>query len=175
ITYEVNVENDKLGTKKASASVRAYETTTARLLGTETGYSPSAASAPMALIENAVNDAIDKVLSRIMAYWKEDMERGVQYKLVVSVDPGFSKSEAENIQFAMLDLLEQVTVRKQFKENVVTKTSLDYLLWCDPKTYDKSSKLYRDIKRGFSDQYPAATLEQININRKLILLKVVRT
>lgn len=174
ITYEVNVEDDKHGTKKASASVRAYETTTARLLGTETGYSPSANTAPMVLVENAINDAIDKVLNRIMNYWKEDIERGVQYKLIISISDEFDKDDAEEISFVFLDLLESVTVNKQFKENIVTKSTLDYLLWCDAGEYDKPTRLYRDLKKRFTEEFPGGSIDKVNINRKLVLLKVTQ-
>ena len=173
ITYEVNVEEDKYDTRKAAVSVRAYETTTARLLGTETGYSPSAASAPMVLIENAVNDAIDKVLSRIMDYWKDDVSRGIQYKLIISISTDFDEDQAEEISFVFMDLLEELTKKGKYKENIVTSQTLDYLLWCDPVEYDKSSKLYRRIKQKFGDDFDEGKIKQVNINRKLVLLEIV--
>ncbi len=172
ISYEVNIDKDEYNTKKAIANVRAYETTTARLLGAETGYSPTAAVAEMVLIENAVNDAIDKVLSRINAYWNEDISRGIQYKLIVSISDDFDKDEAEEISFIFLDILDSVTKGKNYKENIVTKGTLDYLLWCDPAEYDKSTKLYRDIKKAFKDEFEDGDLQQVNINRKLMLLKI---
>lgn len=173
ITYEVNIESDKYNTKKAVVSVRAYETTTARLLGTETGYSPSSNSPAKVLIENAINDAIDKVLSRIMDYWKEDMGRGVQYKLIVSISTDFDEEQAEDISFIFTDILERVTKNKKFKENIVTDQTLDYLLWCDPADYTQSSKLYRDIKEKFGKEFDEGTVKKINLNRKLVLLSVV--
>jgi len=172
ITYEVNISNEKLGTKKAIISVRAYETTTARLLGTETGYSPAAKVAEMALIENAVNDGIDKVLSRINAYWKEDVGRGLQYKIIVSISTDFDEDEAEEISFAFADILEEIAKNKKYKENIVTDQTLDYLVWCDPEMYDKSTKVYRKIKKTFGNEFDDGVLKKVNINRKLILLKV---
>lgn len=172
ITFEASIEKDKLNTKKAVASVRAFETTTARLLGTETGYSPSAQVADKVLIENAVNDAIDKVLSRITAYWKEDMGRGVQYKLVISIAPGFNSEQSEEISFAFADLLEKIARNKQYKENIVTRQTLDYLVWCDSEKYSTSTKLFRDIKSHFSEEFTGGTVQKVNINRKLLLLKI---
>lgn len=172
ITYEVNIQDDKMGTKKAIVNVRAYETTTARLLGTETGYSPSASVAPMVLIENAINDGIDKVLNRIMNYWKDDMTRGVQYKVIVSIPTSYDADAAEEIAFAFSDVLAKVAKNKQFKENIVTDQTLDYLLWADPDKYSQSTKLYRDLKELFSEGFGDGTLKKVNINRKLILLEV---
>lgn len=173
ITYEVNIQEDKLNTRKAVVSVRAYETTTARLLGTETGYSPSAQSAPMVLIENAINDAIDKVLSRIMDYWKDDLTRGIQYKLIINISTEFDEDQAEEISFVFMDLLEELTRKGKYKENIVTSQTLDYLLWCDPAEYDRSTKLYRRIKQKFEDDFDEGELKRVNINRKMVLLEIV--
>ncbi|MFQ6115878.1 MAG: DUF6175 family protein, partial [bacterium] len=76
ITYTIDMQTRDAGgstVRKAIVGVRAYETTTARLLGTETGYSPERPVADLVVIEEAVHGAIDKVLSRINAYWKEDL------------------------------------------------------------------------------------------------------
>jgi hypothetical protein len=172
ITYEVNIQSDAYNTRKAVVSVRAYETTTARLLGTETGYSPSASAAPMVLIENAVNDAIDKVLSRIMDYWKSDLQNGVQYKLIVSLSPNFNDEDREELTFLMGDLLKELTRKGKYKENIVTDATLDYLIWCDPAEFDKSSSVYRWLKEKVAEEYAGADLKRVNLNRKLIILKL---
>jgi len=172
LTYEVNIEDCSHNTKKAIVNVRAYETTTARLLGTETGYSPASNISTKVLIENAVNDAIDKVLNRITNYWKEDLERGLQYKLIVSIATNFDADQAEEIAFVFSDILREVTKNKKFKENIVTGQTLDYLLWCDPDEFAQSTNLYRTIKKKFGDNFDEGTLRKVNINRKLVLLKV---
>lgn len=172
ITYEVKIEPGAYNTRKASVSVRAYETTTARLLGTETGYSPTAQASEMALIENAVNDAIDKVLSRINAYWKEDLSRGVQYKVVVSVEGASTHEVAEEVQMAFLDLWDKLTRNRRYKENIVTHQVLDYNIWCDPGEYRQPLRLYRAMKEALERSHPQMKLSQVNLNRKLLLLKV---
>ncbi len=171
ITFSGAVEDAGYGTEKYSMNVRAYETTTARLLGAETGYSQARQGEIMVSIEEATSDAINNVLSRIMNYWKDDLERGLQYKLIVSIGTDFEEDQVEEIQFAFMDAVDEIT--KKSKENIVTNQTIDYLLWCDPEKYDKSSKVYRYIKTSFSNQEVEGVLEKININRKLILLKVV--
>ncbi|MFN3820822.1 MAG: DUF6175 family protein [bacterium] len=172
ITYEVKLEYEPRNTRKAVVNVRAYETTTARLLGTETGYSPTAQASEMALIENAVNDAIDKVLSRINAYWKEDLNRGVQYKVIVTIEGAASPETAEEVQIAFLDLWDGLTHQRRFKENVITQQVLDYNIWCDPREYRQTLKLYRKMKEMLERSHPRMKLSQVNLNRKLLLLKV---
>ncbi|MEA3474931.1 MAG: DUF6175 family protein [Candidatus Cloacimonadota bacterium] len=171
ITFSGAVESTGYGTEKYSMNVRAYETTTARLLGAETGYSQARQGEIMVSIEEAMSDAINNVLSRIMNYWKDDLKRGMQYKLIVSISTDFDEDEVEDIQFAFMDAVDEVANKS--KENIVTNQTIDYLLWCDPEKYDRSSKVYRYLKTSFNDRGVEGILKKINVNRKLILLKVI--
>lgn len=170
IDYSGAKEDAGFGTKKYVVSVRAYETTTTRLLGTETGYSQGRKGEIMVSIEEAMNDAIDKVLSRITNYWKKDVEKGIQYKLVFNLSTDFDEDQIEEIQFALMDAIEEMS--KKSKENIVTDQTVDYLIWCDPEKYDKSSKVYRYLKKYFKKEETEGTLRKVNVNRKMILLKV---
>ena len=163
-------EDAGYGTKKYALTVKAFETTTARLLGTETGYSQGRKGELMVSVEEAMNDAIDKVLARVTEYWKKDVKRGIQYKLIINLSTDFDEDEVEEIQFALMDAIEDMS--KSSKENIVTNQTVDYLLWCDPKKYNKSSKVYRYVKKYFKDEDTSGTLRRINVNRKMILLKV---
>jgi hypothetical protein len=174
MTYTVEVVERKIGSsivRKGIVGVRAFETTTARLLGTETGYSAERPSPKAVVIEEGLNDAVDKVLSRISAYWKEDLNRGVQYKLIFSIEGDFDEDEREEIAFAISDLIEELCSGS--RENVVTENTLDYLVWAKMDPFGKSSKLYRALKKSFPDKFEGGTLKSININRKLLLLKIV--
>ena len=64
--------------------MRAFETTTARLLGAETGYSDESAAPATALVEAAMTNALDNVMSRINSYWQDDIKNGLQYKVIVT-------------------------------------------------------------------------------------------
>ena len=158
------------GTNKYAASVRAYETTTSRLLGTETGYSQARKGELMLCVEEAMNDAVDKVLSKITSYWKKDLSQGIQYKLVFNMASDFGEDQIEEIQFVLIDMIENMTNKS--KENILTSQTLDYNIWCDPTEYNKSSKVYRRLKKSFKSEDTEGTLRKINVNRKMILLKV---
>ena len=163
-------EDAGYGTKKYALTVKAFETTTARLLGTETGYSQGRKGELMVSVEEAMNDAIDKVLARVTEYWKKDIKKGIQYKLIINLSTDFDEDEVEEIQFALMDAIEEIS--KASKENIVTNQTVDYLLWCDPGKYDKSSKVYRYVKKYFKQEDTSGTLRKVNVNRKMILLKV---
>ncbi len=163
-------EDAGYGTKKYALTVRAYETTTARLLGTETGYSRGRKGELMVSVEEAVNDAVDKVLARVTEYTKKDEDKRIQFKLIINLSTDFDEDQIEEIQFALMDGIEDMS--KSSKENIITAQTIDYLIWCDPEKYDKSSKVYRYLKKYFKDEETDGTLRKVNVNRKMILLKV---
>ena len=124
----------------------------------------------MVSVEEAMNDAIDKILSRIRSYWMKDMNQGVQYKLVFDISTDFDEDEVEEIQFALMDAIEELS--KKSKENVITNQTMDYLVWCDAGNYNKSSKVYRFLKKYFKKEGTNGILRKVNVNRKMITLKV---
>ena len=173
IDFEGSLEDAGYNTKRYSINLRAYETTTARLLGSDTGYSQGRFSDHKVSVEEAVNDAISKILSKISLHWKKDLNNGIQYKLVISfADSKFEEKQIENMQFALMDIIDLVSVKS--KENIITKKKLDYILWCDPDSYDRSTKVYRSIKSKFIKQYDTefAEVNKKSINRKFISLKI---
>jgi len=171
ITYTIDISEQKLGSttvKKASVGCRAYETTTARLLGAETGYSPARNTSDAVLIEEAMKDAIDKVILRVLNYWEQDMKNGVQYKMVIKVSTDFDATEAEDILFNVTDLIDKIA--KDKKENIFADYTLDMNIWCDNDQYSSSTDIYREIRKNYEGQ---GVLKREILSRKLILLQVV--
>jgi len=151
---------------KASVVVKAYETTTARLLGTETGYSKPRPGVNMEpLVEEAIADAIDKVLQRITNYWTEDLKKGVQYKVIFKFDRTVPKAAIQDIQDDISGVLDD---NFKTKENIITDKTMDFIVWAKPGEFDKSSKIERFIRR----EVQSAKISKINVNKKLLILKV---
>jgi hypothetical protein len=176
ITYAVEIGSSYVGSTenaKASVSVRAYETTTARLLGTETGYSEPRPGSNEVVTEEAIHDAIDRVLARINAYWEDDLTRGVQYKVIFDLAGGnFNKNQTRTIQDAVAEVIKGISARS--KENIATDRTLDYLVWANPAKYTRARELFNAIRDDFAAKNPGATIEQRQLNRKLLLLAVDR-
>lgn len=168
ITYSGSIEDGGYGGKKVAAQIRAYETTTGRLLGSETGYSEGGDRATSVQVEEAINDAIDKVLNRVNNYWAQDLERGMQYKVIFNISSEFDSREAEDISFALLDAIDKMA--NDTKQNVFTNQTVDMLIWCDPADYEKSIRVYQDLRRYFD--YSGARLSRNNINRKMLMLDI---
>ncbi len=166
ITYNLN--SDIKTTGKASVSVKAYETTTARLLGTETGYSKTRMGSPAEpLIEEAINDAIDKVLQRVTNYWTTDMQKGIQYKLIFKMLANFNEDQIDVIQIAISKIVKDGFPLK--KENVITDKTMDYNVWAKKEQYDGSTDIYKAMRDKMKG---TAKLKKINSNRKLIIVGI---
>ncbi|NLO11655.1 MAG: hypothetical protein GX122_04445 [Candidatus Cloacimonetes bacterium] len=170
LTYAGTWETASHGTKRYSITVSAYETTTARLLGSETGYSQARQGEAMICVEEAATGAIDAVLSRIDAYWRDDLRRGVQYKIILSLDGSFSEDEAFDLQDDLIAALQKMS--KSYKEVASTSRTLDLQVWVDPSRYSSSRNLYRELRTNFNQNAWGAELSTVNLNRKLLLLKL---
>ncbi len=173
ITYSISIDARKVGStevRKASASVRAYETTTARLLGVETGYSEESAAPATALTEAAVTNALNNVLSRINAYWQDDLSNGMQYKIIFNITGSFDDDTRYDIADAAAKTLKGIA--NKTKENVVSEKTIDYLVWINNKELLSPSSLFRALRKDFNANFSQGKLKQITLNRKLIILGV---
>ena len=170
LTYSGTWETASHGTKRYSITVSAYETTTARLLGSETGYSQARQGESMICVEEAATGAIDAVLSRIDAYWRDDLRRGVQYKIILNLDGSFSEDEAFDLQDDLIAALQKMS--QSYKEVASTSRTLDLQVWVDPSRYSSSRNLYRELRTNFNQNAWGAELSTVNLNRKLLLLKL---
>ena len=75
-------------TVKASASLKAYETTTAKLIASATGESshyPAGYPAEDAVRE-AVNDGVPKMFEDLSGYWHDDIAKGRKYLFSIAGD-----------------------------------------------------------------------------------------
>jgi hypothetical protein len=149
---------------KVSVQIKAYETTTGRLLGTETGYSASRPGPAEPLCEEAINGAIDRVLQRINNYWQDDVKKGIQYRIIFKSLLG---SIDESVKEKISDLIEDMFSAS--KENIIADKVLDYNVWAKKSEYNKSSKIYRALR---DEMMSTAKLSQININRKLLIIGI---
>ncbi|MAU93589.1 MAG: hypothetical protein CMJ93_05220 [Planctomycetes bacterium] len=170
IDFDVSEADAGYGTKKMAIRVRAFETTTARLLGSETGYSEARSGDDMVSIEEAMLSALDNVLARVTTYWKKDIYKGLQYKVIVSIDSGFSPANLETVQDSIIDSIDAASVKT--KEQIVTDQTLDYVVWVDPNDYATSRQVWRKIRREFRDMARVGTVSLVNQNRKLLVLRI---
>ena len=171
VTYTVDITSGTYETRKASVAVRTYETTTGRLLGTETGYSPEVAtSSNQVVMEQAFNACMNNVLSRVSNYWKDDLAKGMQYKLVVKFRGALGRDAIQNLQFGLADMAGGIA--KKTKENVISDKTMDLLLWIDTKEYDATRRIYSALEQRFVAKFPGYRMRKIVINRKLLVVEI---
>jgi hypothetical protein len=170
IDYSVTFSKSSYETKKAAVSVRAFETTTSRLLGAETGYSDSREGDSFVSIEEAILDAMTNVMSRVHNYWESDLEKGVQYKVITTFPKDLTGDTKEAITDAYFDTLEDVS--ETVKENTSGSTTIDSTIWVSPTDYKNSRKLYRGLRESFNNESSQFKLSKSHQNRKLLLLTV---
>jgi 4-diphosphocytidyl-2C-methyl-D-erythritol kinase len=170
LAFSGNWEPGAYSTRRYALQVRAYESTTARGLGTETGYSKERREESALSVEEAANAAVENVLSRIQSYWQRDLHQGIQYKVIADFSEEWDAQELENLQFSLEDALEEIS--RRLKEQVLTGHTLEVSVWCDPREFSGSGAVYRALKREFDRRAPDALLGRVSLNRKLLLLTV---
>jgi hypothetical protein len=173
ITYTITVDTRKVGStdvRKASVSVRAFETTTARLLGTETGYSEESAAPATALVEAAVANALNNVISRINSYWQDDMKNGLQYKVIVNITGKFDEDTKYDLEDAVQKTLKKLCSKT--KQNVTSDKTIDYLVWVSNPDMQNPTGFFREMRKEFNANFSAGKLRQVNLNRKLMMVAV---
>lgn len=171
LEYSIGKSKSAYDTDQMSVTLRAYETTTGRLLATETGYSKARVGELFLSIEEALLSALTNVTQRILNYWTEDLQRGVQYKVIATVSSSdISEDKLQDIQNDFLDSADEVSL--QMKENVITETTFDVSLWCDNDEYSNARYLYKALVEVFEKKQRQLVLKQVNRNRKLLLLDI---
>lgn len=169
VVYDVNVSRGSVGgdkTVKAAASARAFETTTARAVGSATGfsreYAGTAGSEEKAVAE-ALSDAIDRVLTNVMDYWKDDALKGFQF--LVQVNGDFAGDKGQETRRTLYKVLKGFG--GDLKENLATDKTLNYHIWYKGSNTD----LVFALQDKFA-QESGRKLRSISENRKLLLFTV---
>lgn len=170
IQYDITFTDASFGTKQAAVSIKAFETTTARLLGAETGYSEAREGESFVSIEEAILDAMTNVMNRVHNYWESDLEKGVQYKIIASISKSITDLDAlEDISDDYFDTLDEIA--ETVKENTTGSHTIDTTIWVDPKGYKNSRALYRALRDNFNKN-SNFDLNKDHQNRKLLLLSL---
>ena len=168
LDFDIIETEEAYGTTKIAAQVRAFETTTARLLGAETGYSEARQGEVFVSIEEALLLAINTVMARVNAYWKADNASGVQYKIIATLPNTTDARMIETIQDNFLDSLDAIAVKT--KSLAITDTTIDMIIWVDSTL--SSRQLWRAIRDRFRDLSPDQQISLVNQNRKRVSIQI---
>ena len=166
IKYTPEVTNDEV-----SVEVSAYETSTARLLGSQSAVVRNNGHTSKININSNIGAAVRKAMpgleQKILGYWKMDLAKGTQYKVVANIKGEYSDSQTEDLHDAIMKGLKSNF--NSVKVNVMTAKTLDFVIYANPLKYKDSQEVYAKIRQIFK---PIAETKKNNITRKLILMEL---
>ena len=166
IKYTPEVTNDEV-----SVEISAYETSTARLLGSQSAVVRNNGHTSKININSNIGAAVRKAMpgleQKILGYWKMDLAKGTQYKVVVNIKGEYSDSQTEDLHDAIMKALKSNF--SSVKVNVMTAKTLDFVIYANPLQYKDSQEVYSKIRQVFK---PIAETKKNNITRKLILMEL---
>lgn len=151
-----------------TVELSAYETATARLLGSQTGSvknNTGKSSNMRFLVHDAIKKAMPGLEEKILAYWAEDLKKGVLYKVVMNVSENYSENDVEDIQDNAVN-----SIRGKFtgiRVNAMTGRTVDIILYANPNDYADAFAVYSGIRSAVSS---VANAKKNNISKKLIML-----
>ncbi len=157
---EGQVGKDK--TTKAAASLKAFETTTGRLIGSSTGFSKELVAGPgkdRVTLSEAIRDAADKLITQIMDYWKSDIKKGKQFLI-------FVYGNFENLQ-KQADITSAIkNISADYKREVASKNLMTFRVWYKGKSDEIIFSLQDELSKRNLKLSP--TMQ----NRKMLQIKV---
>ncbi|MBR6455014.1 MAG: hypothetical protein IKS97_10675 [Fibrobacter sp.] len=166
IKFKQDVSNEEV-----SVEISAYETSTSRLLGSQSStVRNNGHTSKINLASNlgaAVRKAMPGLETKILSYWKNDLTKGTQYKVVANIKGEYSDSQTEDLHDAIMKSLKSNF--NSVKMNVMTAKTLDFVVYANPLKFKDSQEIYSKLRQIFK---PIAETKKINITRKLILMEL---
>lgn len=156
-------------TDHVTVEVNAYETSTGRLLGSQTAEvknnGHTSETNLRANVQSAARKAMPNLEQKILSYWKSDLQKGLQYKVVMNLKGEYTDSQIEDLHDIVVKNLKSsfssVTV------NVLTDKTIDVVVYALPDQFADSQEVYSHIRQQLK---PAAETKKINLTKKLILM-----
>lgn len=168
ITLEGKFEEGRVGsdkTVKATASLKAFESTTGRLIGSSTGFSKELVAGPgkdRVTLAEAIRDAVDKLITQIMDYWKSDLKKGKQFLIFVYGDFKDLSSQKD-----IIDSLKAIS--SEYKRETATSSLMTFRVWYKGQSDDLIFALQDQLSKRKLKLTP--TMQ----NRKMIQIKTEKT
>lgn len=154
-----------------AVELNAYESSTARLLGSEAVHEDDCGgndrAALAACLHDAARRAMPQLEKKIQAYWKQDKEQGEQYKIIMNIKGAFDEEDIEDLHDDIVTGLKQSFNRVTV--NVMTAKTIDLIVYANPKEFDDAQSIYSFIRKLLKEK---AQTKKVNVTRKLILMDI---
>ena len=161
-TNLVHTQSSGVETNQANVNIKAYESATNKMISSKTGHSPQRATINTdALIEEATNDAANKITKSVSSKWEDYLKEGKPVRvLMVSVDTDNFNKIGTAFYSALQGLSEDVNLLSQ---GVV---SSDYLVRV--KNIKKARELFEKIDGAYTGD--GKLFMEIAINNFLVIM-----
>lgn len=152
-----------------SVDLNAYESSTARLLGTQNSTINSHGRMEridqQANLKTAAKKAMPGLESKIFSYWAEDQKQGYKYKVIMNIRGEYDDSQIEDLEEDIVQNLKK-NFRKA-KVNAMTAQTIDLVVYSDA---DDVNDVYSQIRKSVK---ATASTKKINITKKLIIMDIL--
>jgi hypothetical protein len=154
-----------------AVELNAYESSTARLLGSESTTDSECGGNSQAAIaeclEKAARRAMPNLEKKIQAYWLKDLEQGIQYKVIMNIKGEFDEEQIEDLHDDIASGLKKAF--KRVNMNVMTAKTIDAVIYADANEFPDSQSVYSAIRGMLKGK---GQTKKINLTRKLILMDI---
>ena len=152
-----------------TVDLNAYETSTARLLGSASGNVKNngvKVENLSYLVQSAAKKAMMSLEKSLLAYWNEDLKNGTQYKLILKTKIAEKAGASEDLQERILAALRSAF--KQVRVNKMTAQTMDLTLYANPMALQDSYAVYSLIKESLLS---VTAVKKNNISQKLLIIE----
>lgn len=147
------------------ANLSAFESTSGRMLGTQTAAVNDNGTRKEELIASAMHKAMPGLLKKIQAYWEEDSKSGIPYKVVLKISGESPESEALYNRATNL-------LKKRFPKvqtNSMTGRTADLTVYAAAGDFGDSYELYSEIRRVLGSSFD---VKKNLLVQKLLILEI---
>jgi len=156
IQFQMYYSKKELGSRsfyQVTVNLSAFATTTAKSLGSVTANSSQSQESASILVQQAIHEAMPFLLTRINAFWKENLKKSVRYKLKITFSEDVDEEDMEDLQDDLADPVSSLFPKN--KEDL-TDNIMSYLLWVNPKKYKNARNVLKPLRKRMkknSDTY----------------------
>lgn len=156
---------------QVTVELHAYETSTARLLGSHSSFVNShGRTSPLdmkANLKTAAHKAMSGLEANLLSYWKDDLKQGVQYKVVMNIKGDYGDSQLEDLHESIIANLKAAF--NKVKVNSMTSQTIDVVVYADPEKMDDAQSAYSEIRKLLKN---LAETKKISVTKKLIIMDI---
>ncbi|NOZ86007.1 MAG: hypothetical protein GXP49_07050 [Deltaproteobacteria bacterium] len=170
VKYEVILDEKGEGVK-GTATVKAYETTTAALLGAHTAFSrtyPKTAGVEEKCVIESLSDAVAKVIQDVIKKWKEYVEEGQPYEVALTGD--FQGPDGRKLQRGLYGLLKSICT--SVKTETETEGTLKYSVHSKRDSEDFKNAFEESLEKLLEKLKGEATYKRVMASRKIMIYHI---